>query len=281
VVKQYDIVHATGYTYDTVVHQSYNEARMTPQTSTGQLVVTSRLDVTPTPWTMRYRDYWGSMVTAFEVHEPHHELTLEAHSTVRVDRRPPRARNLGWDDLREPRLVDRLCEYLEVPARVAPAGDFAEMVEDLLDSGRTPAEFAVDVCRVVHDEMEYVVGSTEVQTSAADAWAARAGVCQDFAHLCIGALRIAGIPARYVSGYLHPATEPEVGETVVGESHAWVDWWDGTWVGFDPTNATVPDDRYVVVGTGRDYADVAPLAGIFAGGETSSLFVQVSLTRTE
>ncbi len=278
---QLEIVHSTGYAYDAIVHSSYNEARMTPLTATGQLVVTSRLDVTPNPWTMRYRDYWGSMVTAFEVHEPHDQLTLEAHSTVRVDRRPARAKHLTWDDLRDPRLVDRLCEYLEVPARVVPAGDFAELVEDLIDAGHTPSEFAEEVCRAVHTEMEYVVGSTEVQTTAADAWAAKQGVCQDFAHLCIGAMREAGLPARYVSGYLHPSAEPAIGETVTGESHAWVEWWDGAWVAFDPTNATPPDDRYVVVGNGRDYADVAPLAGIFAGGDTSSLFVEVSITRTE
>ena len=278
---QLDIRHTTGYQYETLVNGSYNEARMTPLTGPGQLVVTNRIDVSPTPWTMRYRDYWGSMVTAFEVHEPHHQLQVDALTTVRVNRRPARGHHLTWDALQEPPLVDRLCEYLEVPARVAPGGDFAELVEDLLDSGRTPAELADEVCRTVHAEMEYVTGSTEVSTLAADAWAERQGVCQDLAHLCIGALRTAGIPARYVSGYLHPSAEPEIGETVSGESHAWLEWWDGTWVSFDPTNAVHPDDRYVVVGNGRDYADVAPLAGIFAGGDSSSMFVEVQLTRTE
>lgn len=278
---QLEINHTTGYTYAALVSSSYNEARMTPVNSPGQLVLATRLEVTPSPWTMRYRDYWGSMVTAFEVHEPHDRLLVESSATVQVSRRVPQSHGLGWDDYADPRLVDRMCEYLEVPDRVAPAEDFAERVEGLLGGATEPAEFVDEVCRLVHDDVAYVTGSTQVHGTAADAWRERAGVCQDLAHLCLGALRVAGIPARYLSGYLHPSSEPVVGETVTGESHAWIEWWDGAWVGVDPTNAVAPDDRYVTVGAGRDYVDVAPLTGIFAGGETSEMFVEVALTRTE
>lgn len=278
---QLEVSHTTGYTYAQPVSSSYNEARMTPVSSPGQLVLGSRLEVTPTPWTTRYRDYWGTMVTAFEVHEPHQQLLLRSTATVQVNRRPPARQHLAWDDYADLRLVDRMCEYLEIPSRVAPAEDFAEEVEGMLGGALDPGEFVAEVSRLVHDEVAYVTGSTEVHGTAADAWRERAGVCQDLAHLVLGALRVAGIPARYLSGYLHPSSEPVVGETVTGESHAWVEWWDGTWVGWDPTNAVAPDDRYVVVGAGRDYVDVAPLTGIFAGGETSDLFVEVALTRTE
>jgi transglutaminase-like putative cysteine protease len=99
------------------------------------------------------------------------------------------------------------------------------------------------------------------------------------AHVAIGALRSAGVPARYVSGYLHPKRRPEVGDTVVGESHAWIEWWDGDWVGFDPTNDVEPGDRHIVVARGRDYSDVSPLKGIFSGGSTSSMSVDVRVTR--
>ncbi len=99
------------------------------------------------------------------------------------------------------------------------------------------------------------------------------------AHLVIGGLRLLGVPARYVSGYLHPRQEPVVGETVGGESHAWVEWWDGDWHGYDPTNDDEPGDRHVVVATGRDYGDVRPLSGIFTGAGTSSMFVDVQVTR--
>ena len=95
----------------------------------------------------------------------------------------------------------------------------------------------------------------------------------------IGGLRQVGIPALYVSGYLHPSKEPVTRETVRGESHAWVEWWDGGWHGFDPTNDTEPAERHVVVATGRDYEDVRPLSGIFTGTGTSSMFVDVEVTR--
>ncbi len=88
-------------------------------------------------------------------------------------------------------------------------------------------------------------------------------------HLALGGLRSVGIPARYVSGYFHPDAEPVVGETVPGESHAWVEWWDDGWRAFDPTNDREPGDRYVSVATGRDYLDVKPLSGIYSGGGTS------------
>ena len=92
-----------------------------------------------------------------------------------------------------------------------------------------------------------------MHTPAADAWEVRSGVCQDFAHLATGALRAIGIPARYVSGYLHPKRDAEIGEKVRGESHAWVEWWTGDWFGFDPTNDREVGDHHVVVGRGREY----------------------------
>ncbi len=273
------ITHTTGYSYTGRVPASYNEARMTPVTAPGQLVLASRLDVTPTPWTYRYRDYWGAQVTAFEVAEAHDQLLVTATSTVQVDRPPAEPRGLTWDEVRDPALVDSLCEYLALPPRVLPPEGFAERLGPLLSDAPGPDAFARAACHMVHAEVEYVTGSSEVHSTAAEAWDARAGVCQDIAHLCIGALRAAGVPARYVSGYLHPSPDPVVAEPVTGESHAWVEWWDGAWLGFDPTNEVVPDNRYVTVATGRDYADVAPLTGIYAGVAESSLFVEVTVTR--
>jgi len=122
-------------------------------------------------------------------------------------------------------------------------------------------------------------GVTGVHTTAAEAWEHRKGVCQDITHLAIGALRSAGIPARYVSGYLHPVPDAAIGQTVTGESHAWVEWFCGSWHGFDPTNSIEIGDRHVTVGRGRDYNDVAPLRGVYAGPYGSKLFVRVEITR--
>jgi len=276
---QLRIVHTTGFEYDGLAVASYNQARLTPLTTTEQIVVHSRLEVTPTPWTYEYRDYFGTQVTAFEVVDPHDSMRVTATSTVHTSRPSTPQPVLDWGDLAQREVVDRWTEFLVLPEAVAPSADFAQRVKQIAADADLPGEAARRVCALVHDEVEYLPGATHVRSHAAEAWQKRAGVCQDMVHLVIGGLRSVGIPARYVSGYAHPRSEPVVGETVTGESHAWVEWWDSGWHPFDPTNDEEPGDRYVVVATGRDYRDVRPLSGIYSGAATSSMFVEVEVTR--
>lgn len=278
---QLRILHTTGFEYEGKAAASFNEARMTPQTGPGQIVIHTRLEASPTPWQYSYRDYWGSQVTAFEVLDPHETLTVTAMATVHTDRRPAGDPVLTWEHVRSPEVADELTEYLELSEIVQPPEDLAARVRTITASSAKPTDAAVAVCDLINEEVKYVKGSTNVRGHAADAWKARNGVCQDMSHLVIGCLRSLGIPARYVSGYLHPAKEPVIGETVHGESHAWVEWWDDGWRSFDPTNDQQPGDRHVVVATGRDYADVKPLSGIFSGGKTSRMFVDVQVTRLQ
>jgi transglutaminase-like putative cysteine protease len=278
---QLRIVHTTGFEYAGKATASFNEARLTPQTTPGQIVVHTRLEVHPTPWTYSYRDYWGTQVSAFEVFDPHESLTVTATATVHTDRAAPSPATLSWADLADPRLRDDLVEYLHLPKRVTPAEDLVVECRRIAAAGDLPGDVAREVCALVHREVKYVSGTTDVKSLAAEAWANRTGVCQDMAHLVIGALRTLGIPARYVSGYLHPKPSAPVGDAVRGESHAWVEWWDDGWHGFDPTNDADVSDQHVVVATGRDYADVRPLSGIFSGSGTSDMFVDVQVTRLQ
>jgi transglutaminase-like putative cysteine protease len=186
---------------------------------------------------------------------------------------------MTWQHLEAEDVLDRFTEYLTLTERVAPPADFAERCDEIRAAAATPGEAARGVCDLVHAEVEYVVGATDVRSHGSEAWTQRSGVCQDMAHLVIGGLRHLGIPARYVSGYLHPRKDAVVGETVRGESHAWVEWWDDGWRGFDPTNDTRPGERHVVVATGRDYDDVIPLQGIYAGAATDRMTVDVHVTR--
>ncbi|SFK05004.1 transglutaminase family protein [Cellulomonas sp. KH9] len=272
------IVHTSTFRYADPVVASYNEARMTPLSQAGQSVLETRLEIQPQTWTHDYRDYWGTQVTAFEVLAPHRSLLLTAEHLVEVAERPAKSSSVGWDVLRGPEVRDRLSEQLadtevtDAPQEVVElarraAGDLA------------PAAAAEAVCHALRDEMEYIPGVTSVHTPAAEAWAKRTGVCQDMAHLALGALRAIGIPARYVSGYLHPDSSGEIGATVTGESHAWVEWWTGEWCGYDPTNRVRAGEHHVVLGRGRCYDDVPPLRGIFAGPRTQDLQVQVRITR--
>lgn len=273
------IVHSTGYGYAGGATASFNEIRMVPRSSHEQQVLHSRVDITPVPWSYTYTDYWGTRVTAFEVFERHESLQVVATSTVDVQRQPPAEPVLTWADLGSPAVTDTHCEMLELTARVAPPADLLTTVRDRRAGADTPRELALAVIDLIHHEVDYVFGATGVHTRAAEAWEQRSGVCQDMAHLAIGALRAVGIPARYVSGYLMPTRASEIGVPYEGESHAWVQFWDGAWVGVDPTNNILAGDLHIEVAAGRDYGDVAPLAGIFSGGATSHMFVSVEMTR--
>ncbi|GAC1611621.1 MAG: hypothetical protein NVS3B26_26340 [Mycobacteriales bacterium] len=120
-----------------------------------------------------------------------------------------------------------------------------------------------------------------MQTSAAQAWRLRSGVCQDIAHVSLSMLRVVGLPARYVSGYLHPDPDAQIGVRRTGESHAWVEVWLGSWWAYDPTNRLPVGERHVVVARGREYGDVPPLKGVYRGSGSHALGVRVELTRLQ
>ena len=122
-------------------------------------------------------------------------------------------------------------------------------------------------------------GATLVSSTAQEVWEEQKGVCQDLTHVTISLLRGIGIPARYVSGYLHSKPDALIGETIVGESHAWVEFFCGAWLGIDPTNAESIGVHHVIVAKGREYGDVPPLKGIYRGGPSSALGVIVEVTR--
>lgn len=273
------IRHATGYSYEGEVAASYNEARMLPLSTPGQFVLYAQLQIHPVSSTHSYDDYWGTRVRAFELLNPHQELSLTATSLVEVHHAAIEAAGgIGWDALAEVPQVAVVEQRLQTPL-TEPHEEVAALAAELAGAAATPGAAALAISERIGDAMEYMAGVTGVHSTAHEAWAERRGVCQDIAHVTLGALRSVGIPARYVSGYLHPVPDAAIGQTVAGESHAWVEWFDGDWVGHDPTNLIGIGDRHVVVGRGRDYRDVAPLRGVYAGGSGSRLFVNVEITK--
>jgi transglutaminase-like putative cysteine protease len=276
-VSTIEIRHRTRFQYTSEIPTSYNEARVIPAHLPRQRVLTSSVDIAPVTWQTNYVDYWDTRVTAFEVLRPHRSLTVTATSRVEVMPEYQPWQAPGWGELRSPELTDRLAEYLENSPATEPDEELADFARETA-SQHEPGETARRICHFLHESVQYVPGSTTVHSPAAHAWAERSGVCQDFAHLAIGALREVGIPARYVSGYLHPNRRSEIGETVQGESHAWVEWWAGDWLGYDPTNDAVVADHHVVVARAREYADVMPVKGVFTGAD-SELTVTVDVTQ--
>ncbi|MFD6165985.1 MULTISPECIES: transglutaminase family protein [Oerskovia] len=273
------VVHTTTFDYEAPVTASYNEARMTPAGGPAQDVRDAAVAVQPTTWSHEYVDYWGTTVTAFEVLEPHRRLTIVATATVEVAPPATGGAQVTWEELGGEDVVDAQAAYLTDSATTAVPDDVAALALDVA-AGLDPESAAEAICLALRDRLDYVPGVTTAHTPAAEAWLARKGVCQDMAHLCAGALRSVGIPARYVSGYLYPVTDGVVGETVTGESHAWIEWWTGAWRGYDPTNRRRAGLDHVVLGRGREYEDVAPLKGVYAGAAASDLEVTVEITRT-
>jgi transglutaminase-like putative cysteine protease len=272
------ILHRTGFRYDGVVATSYNEARMTPVSTSAQSVLAARVTVEPVSWTYTYRDYWDTQVTAFDVVVPHRELAVVSSSTVEVFPGAAFDRDLGWEAIRAPDVNDAHHEHLVQTPATLPHEEVVALAHEAAGD-LAPDAAARAVCERLREHLEYVPGATQVSTEAVEVWANRKGVCQDFAHVSLGALREIGIPARYVSGYLHPKASAEIGETVEGESHAWIEWWAGDWVGYDPTSLSAAGTDHVLVARGRDYTDVTPLKGIYAGPTGSTLFVSVQVTR--
>ena len=272
------VVHTTGYRYATPVTQSYNEARLTPRSDDRQNLMVARLETVPATRAYKYVDYWGTEVNSFDLHTPHTELKVVAASVVETTEEPPPAVDATWAQVRSAESLDRYAEYLEWTTYVPKNRELAAVARSLR-KGLTPQETVLAVSKWVHGKLKYQRGTTGVHSSAIDAWQAGEGVCQDYAHLTLAMLRAVGVPARYVSGYLHTEPDAAVGETVVGESHAWVEAWTGDWRGFDPTNDLPIGHRHVWVATGRDYADVSPLKGIYSGGAATAIEVTVDMTR--
>ncbi len=272
------IVHKTGFEYEGEVTASYNQARLTPCSSGGQLLLDHAVNVDPRAGVFSSIDYWGTRVHTFDVHLPHRRLEVTGRSLVETADAYAPPISIEWDTLANPKLVDEMCEYL-APSSMTQADEAIAALAASLRLGSSPNETVDATIAWTRENIGYERGVTSVETPAVGVLAARRGVCQDFAHLVIALLRSAGVPSRYVSGYLYPDVDGSVGESVAGESHAWVEAWLGQWWAVDPTSGERVGHRHVRVAHGRDYRDVAPLRGIYHGSPSKALLVSVDLTR--
>ena len=258
------IEHVTSYEYEGEVLASYNEARMSPARDATQMVLDHRVDVRPSVPVMHYVDYWGTEVSAFDVHEPHDRLIVAARSLVETVAAVPDVTDTDWEVLFDEDVRDRFYEYLHPSVHVPVDTSFREIAATIA-SGKTPRETVEAVSAWVRESLAYEAGATDVSTNARSALELGRGVCQDFVHVALALLRAAGIPARYASGYLHPDVDASIDTAVTGQSHAWLEAWTGSWQRIDPTSGADVAERHVLVARGRDYSDVSPLRGVYNG----------------
>ena len=288
----YQITHSTVYRYSDVVTSSYGRGFLIPRDSARQRCLSHELVVEPEPAdSSTSRDVYGNISSYFHVTERHHTLSITSKSVVEVDPPPADlygsgsarapweiARPVGLDgalateftlDLQPPEITDELRAY------AAPS----------FEPGRPLIEVLRDLTSRIYADFTYQSGSTTVSTGVSEVLAAREGVCQDFARLAIACLRANGLAASYVSGYL--ATDPPPGKVrMIGidATHAWASVWtpQNQWLGLDPTNDQMVDERYIIVGFGRDYADVPPLRGIiYTDADSSVIDVSVDVAPYE
>jgi transglutaminase-like putative cysteine protease len=270
--------HVTGFSYDGAADSSYNEVRMTPLSLPHQRVEISSLVITPYALQSTYRDYFDTIVTTFDLHESHERLEVVADATVET-LRDELAGETGGSILLDPSWGDQYVEYLAPTSHTMLSPEVLEEFRHTTGSSRDVRTIVDAALSVVSERLEYVRGATQVTSSAQDAWDEGMGVCQDLTHVMLALVRSVGVPARYVSGYLHPDPNAAVGETLVGESHAWVEYFAGAWRGVDPTNEGDVGLGHVTVARGREYDDVPPLKGIYHGDPARSLGVTVEVTR--
>jgi transglutaminase-like putative cysteine protease len=282
------VLHHTAYRYEVPVAQSWQLAHLRPRELSGQRVLSHRLEVAPRPdWFDERLDTFGNPVAAFSIHASHDTLDVIAESRVELD--PPRddtpAARRPWDPQAVARATGR--EALELGQVVGPSPlvpRSRRAVHYARRSFRPGAPFAValdELARRIHRDFEFDPSATTVTTPLEEVFARRRGVCQDFAQLMIACLRGAGVPARYVSGYI--VTAPPPGQprlTGADASHAWVSAWcpGHGWIDVDPTNDRRADQDFVTLGWGRDFSDVTPLRGVILGGGAQALEARVTVT---
>ena len=274
------VFHRTRYVYRAPVTDNHNELRLRPATTDERRLEFFLLNVQPPVRMRHFRDENLNYVHWFEIDEAHRELVIESTShvvtTSQMEQGLPESVTFG--QLAEHR-EEGLHPFLGDSRYITIDPEIWRMAIDIRDERAPVFATARAIMGHVHSHWDYAPSATTASTHMAAAFHGKRGVCQDFAHIMIGLCRALRIPARYVSGYLYNGPLAQLRGAQA--SHAWCEIHlpQRGWFGFDPTNNTLVDDRYVKVATGRDYDDAAPIRGHFSGppGATAALEVVVEV----
>ncbi len=285
-MNRYRLVHSTEFLYDGAVSESYNEVRLRPIDDDQQSCLSFRLVTSPPSRGASFRDSYGNWIHQFNILPDHRRLKIEAESVV-LAHDAPEPQSIGASlaelDLGRGELFEEYYDFVAPSAFVPYLPELHEILkssEALCDG--SVKDFARTASDYIHQNFAYVKGATHVHSSVEDSLALKAGVCQDFAHLLLGVVRMRGVPARYVSGYVVPgsaaAGEAKQEEVIGGQaSHAWAEVFipGSGWLALDPTLGKPVGLRHIRVAYGRDYGDVPPVRGVYKGRAGQQLSVDV------
>jgi transglutaminase-like putative cysteine protease len=275
----YRIKHITRYTYTAPVIDSANQIMLYPVEDEFQEVKNHNLIISCNPHIDVYEDFFGNRAGLFTIVIPHHELNIlsEIEVTTQPIISPPDNMSASdqWNYIK---MISEEYIYLDFLTKESfhKSNEVLAETNQRMNFSTTPFRVAMDMSSFVYDHFEYKQGITSVETKIDEVWSLKAGVCQDFAHMLLVMLRMAGIPSRYVSGYICPKNKDLRGE---GATHAWVDAYipQYGWIGLDPTNNCIVSDRHVRLAVGRNFSDCTPVKGTYKGSSEHTLEVSVSI----
>jgi transglutaminase-like putative cysteine protease len=293
---EFEITHITDYAYQYAAAEAYLEARLSPPDTPQQTVRSCRLVVEPNVKLSGYTDYYGNAVEFFSLPYRHRSLVITSRVEVQTHQpeQPLAALEVSIDEARQILHSSQadVFDYLQPTEIVVSSRDSAQWARRYLRGDRSLGEALPQLNQAVYEQFAYASGSTTNSTPLAVIWQQRKGVCQDFTHIMLSVLRTAGLPARYVCGYIEALAPPSAaanntlgraGRTLVGAvaTHAWVEVLvpGRRWVALDPTNKQWCGERHITVSHGRDFRDATPVRGTFKGTGKQNMKVKVFVKR--
>jgi transglutaminase-like putative cysteine protease len=279
-MPKFKIQHITKYTYEVPVRDSANQIMLYPITDDNQGIILHNLLVTGNPLIEIHTDFFNNKVGTFTHSKPHQELiidsVLEVITTSKILPNDKESTSIQWLELEKVKHQLPYIDFLKLEAFQA-LPEMKKIMTDIQHASNTPLATATDFCAYVFNNFLYQKGITTVETTLDEIWNLKSGVCQDFAHILLGMLRLVNIPARYVSGYICPNKNGMRGE---GATHAWVEAYIPFygWLGLDPTNNCITNETHVRLAVGKNFSDCSPVKGTYRGTSNHVLEVAVSVS---
>ena len=290
---KYRVSHRTRYGYSTSAAMSHNQVHLVPRDTPRQRCLISRQHIHPAPSVVRsYHDYFGNAAGYFMIEHAHRELVVTSESVVELQPAawPQPDATPAWETVRErllrpsdeDALAARLFTFESPLVKIEPAMQRFAAADFV--PGRPLLAAASALTTRIFREFRYDPNATAISTPTIEVLRSKRGVCQDFAHLQIAALRSLGLAARYVSGYLRTDPPPGTPELIGADaSHAWLAIWTSEygWIDLDPTNGCLPNERHVTIGWGRDSRVVSRVEGVVLGGGDHAMHVSVDVAEAD